>query len=86
MLGGLLTPDRGEVRVLGKKWEDDAAWIRARLGIQLQEAQLADKLTVTEALRLFRSFYREGPGVDELVATVELEGKRHGVGRHTTSP
>jgi ABC-2 type transport system ATP-binding protein len=76
MLEGLLAPDGGDVRVLGKKWETDAAWIRARLGIQLQETQLADKLTVTETLRLFRSFYREGFSIDELIATVELETKR----------
>jgi ABC-2 type transport system ATP-binding protein len=76
ILEGLLTPDAGEVRVLGKKWEDDASWIRTRLGIQLQETQLADKLTVAETLHLFRSFYREGPTVDELVAMVELDAKR----------
>jgi ABC-2 type transport system ATP-binding protein len=76
MLEGLLAPDGGDVRVLGKKWETDAAWMRARLGIQLQETQLADKLTVTETLRLFRSFYREGFSIDELIATVELETKR----------
>jgi ABC-2 type transport system ATP-binding protein len=76
MLEGLLTPDAGEVSVLGKTWEGDAPWIRARLGIQLQETQLADKLTVAETLRLFRSFYREGTSVDELIATVELASKR----------
>ena len=46
------------------------------MGIQLQETQLADKLTVGETLRLFRSFYRDGFTLDELLATVELEGKR----------
>ena len=76
ILEGLMPADAGDVRVLGKKWEDAAAWIRARLGVQLQETQLADKLTVAETLRLFRSFYREGRTVDELIATVELESKR----------
>jgi ABC-2 type transport system ATP-binding protein len=76
ILEGLLTPDAGEVLVLGKKWETDARWIRARLGIQLQETQLADKLTVEETLRLFRSFYDEGLSIDELIVTVELEAKR----------
>ena len=76
ILEGLLPADAGDVRVLGKKWESDARWIRARLGIQLQETQLTDKLTVAETLRLFRSFYTDGVDVDELIATVELESKR----------
>jgi ABC-2 type transport system ATP-binding protein len=76
ILEGLLTPDAGEVEVLGKRWASDARWLRARLGIQLQETQLADKLTVAETLRLFRSFYPDGPTVEELLALVELEAKR----------
>jgi ABC-2 type transport system ATP-binding protein len=69
-------PDAGDVEVLGKRWATDARWLRSKLGIQLQETQLADKLTVTETLRLFRSFYPEGPTIDELVAMVELDTKR----------
>ena len=76
ILEGLLTPDDGDVEVLGRRWDRDAAWIRPRLGIQLQETQLADKLTVSETLRMFRSFYDRGSTVDELLATVELESKR----------
>ncbi len=76
ILEGLLAADAGEVEVLGRQWRTDAAWIRARLGIQLQETQLAEKLTVEETLRLFRSFYPDGPTVDELLATVELTAKR----------
>ena len=76
LLEGLLAPDEGEVSVLGRRWETDAGWIRARLGIQLQETQLADKLTVNETLRMFRSFYAEGASIDELLATVGLESKR----------
>lgn len=76
ILEGLLAPDAGEVSVLGCRWADDAAALRPRLGIQLQETQLADKLTVAETLRLFRSFYPDGPTVDELLETVELASKR----------
>jgi ABC-2 type transport system ATP-binding protein len=77
ILEGLLRPDAGDVEVLGRRWATDSLWLRARLGIQLQETQLADKLTVVETLRLFRSFYPAGPTVDELLATVELETKRN---------
>jgi ABC-2 type transport system ATP-binding protein len=76
ILEGLLHADHGEVSVLGLTWARDAAALRPRLGIQLQETQLADKLTVVETLRLFRSFYPAGPTVDELLDTVELGAKR----------
>jgi len=76
ILEGLLTADAGDVEVLGQRWDRDAASLRPRLGIQLQETQLADKLTVEETLRMFRSFYPRGPSVDELLDTVELGSKR----------
>jgi ABC-2 type transport system ATP-binding protein len=76
ILEGLLAPDEGEVRVLGQSWTTDAASLRPRLGIQLQETQLADKLSVFETLSLFRSFYPDGPNVDALLETVELSSKR----------
>ena len=43
---GLTEPDSGEVQVLGLRWAADAPALRQRLGIQLQETQLSDKLTV----------------------------------------
>jgi ABC-2 type transport system ATP-binding protein len=76
ILEGLLPADAGDVEILGRRWSTDRAWLRERLGIQLQETQLADKLSVAETLRLFRSFYRDGPTVDELLQMVELESKR----------
>ena len=76
ILEGLLDPDEGEVRVLGQSWKTEAASLRPRLGIQLQETQLADKLSVFETLSLFRSFYPDGPTVDALLDTVELSSKR----------
>jgi ABC-2 type transport system ATP-binding protein len=78
ILEGLTPPDAGDVQVLGLRWEegDGGRVLRERLGIQLQETQLAEKLTVEETLRLFRSFYREGHTVDEVLALVSLEEKR----------
>ena len=77
ILEGLTLPDAGEVEVLGVRWGTghDRA-LRQRLGIQLQETQLADKLTVEETLRLFRSFYRDAQAVDDVLTLVELEEKR----------
>ena len=73
---GLTEPDSGDVEVLGLRWASDAPTLRQRLGIQLQETQLADKLTVAETLRLFRSFYANGPSVTELIGLVRLDEKR----------
>jgi ABC-2 type transport system ATP-binding protein len=76
ILEGLLAPDSGDVNVLGMRWASDERALRQRLGIQLQEAQFTDKLTVEETLRVFRSFYDRGKTIDELLALVELESKR----------
>ena len=76
ILEGLLAADEGEVEVLGQRWDRDATALRARLGIQLQETQLAEKLTVAETLRMFRSFYPRGPAADQLLDLVELGSKR----------
>jgi ABC-2 type transport system ATP-binding protein len=72
---GLLAPDAGEVDLMGLRWETDEAELRQRLGVQLQETQLSEKLTVEETVRLFRSFYREGPAVADVIATVQLNEK-----------
>ena len=73
---GLTEPDAGHVEVLGRTWDRDERALRERLGIHLQETQLSDKLTVEEMLRLFRSFYRRGRPIPELLRIVELESKR----------
>ena len=73
---GLTEPDSGDVEVLGLRWASDAQALRQRLGIQLQETQLADKLTVAETLRLFRSFFHRGPAPEDVIALVQLEEKR----------
>ena len=74
---GLTTADGGEVEVLGMHWATDATRLRQKLGIQLQDTQLSDKLTVRETLELFRGFYERGPSPDDLVALVQLQEKRH---------
>jgi ABC-2 type transport system ATP-binding protein len=73
---GLLAPDSGDVEVLGMRWNTDERTLRQQLGIQLQETQLSDKLTVTETIELFRSFYDRRRSVDDVIALVELEEKR----------
>ena len=74
---GLTTPDSGDVELLGLHWNSDARQLRQRLGIQLQDTQLSEKLTVFETLRLFRSFFDRGPGASEAIALVQLEEKKN---------
>ena len=73
---GLTLPDEGVVEVLGQRWDQHERPLRERLGIQLQETQLAEKLTVEETVRLFRSFYARGRTVDEVIDLVQLGEKR----------
>ena len=74
---GLTVPDSGEVEVLGRNWRSDADQLRQRLGIQLQDTQLSEKLTVHETVRLFRSFFRQGAPASEIIARVQLEEKQN---------
>jgi ABC-2 type transport system ATP-binding protein len=73
---GLIAPDSGDVEMLGMRWESDSNRLRQRLGIQLQDTQLSEKLTVFETVRLFRSFYHAGPSPEEAIALVQLEEKQ----------
>jgi ABC-2 type transport system ATP-binding protein len=73
---GLTDPDSGTVEILGFNWSHNAKELRQRIGIQLQETQFPDKLTVEEALRLFRSFYRRGIDIEDSIRTAQLEEKR----------
>jgi len=74
---GLLPADSGDVEVLGRRWETDEKELRELLGIQLQDTQLSEKLTVDETLTLFQSFYRDARDVGEVIDQVELGEKRH---------
>jgi ABC-2 type transport system ATP-binding protein len=72
---GLLEPTAGTVEVLGRGWGKDEREIRQKIGIQLQETQLGEKLTVLETITLYRSFYRSGREPEEVLRIVSLEEK-----------
>jgi ABC-2 type transport system ATP-binding protein len=76
MLEGLLTHDEGDIEILGLRWDGHEHELRERLGVALQETKLADRLTVAEVISLFRSFYRRGRTVEEVLDVVELGEKR----------
>jgi len=75
MLEGLLDPDEGEIRILGLTWKERGQEIRERIGVQLQETRLPDKLTAREILRLFRSFYEAGREPEEVLGQIGLTEK-----------
>ncbi|MFO0981940.1 MAG: ABC transporter ATP-binding protein [Planctomycetota bacterium] len=77
ILEGLQKPTSGEVLVLAREWRQHATELRRRIGIQLQETELYDKLSVAETVRMFRSFYARRLALDEVIASVGLTDKRN---------
>lgn len=79
-IGGLRTPDDGRVDVLGLDPQRDERQLRRRLGMQLQESQLPDRLKVWEALDLYASFHaiedRALPPWPDLLEQLGLAGSR----------
>jgi ABC-2 type transport system ATP-binding protein len=76
ILEGLREPDGGEVSVLGVDVAREADAIKPRIGVSLQTAALYPKLTVTELIDLFRSFYPTSRPTKEVIDALEL-GERH---------
>ena len=75
-IAGLRRPDAGRVRVLGWDPVADAAAVRARVGVQLQQAALPDRLRVGEAMRMFASAYGRLDQIEGLLSDWGLDGKR----------
>ena len=75
-LAGLRRPDAGTVRVLGVDPEQDGRRLRQRLGVQLQQATLPERLKVWEALELFASFYEAPSDWRRLIEQWDLTEKR----------
>ncbi len=76
ILEGLRTPDGGTVEVLGIDVSRDADALKPRIGVSLQTAALYPKLTVTEVIDLFRSFYPTPSPTAELIDALELGERR----------
>jgi ABC-2 type transport system ATP-binding protein len=72
---GLRTADEGQVSVLGLNPWRDRAELTQRLGVQLQDGQLQDRLRVAEALKLYSSFYRDPADWRELMEMLGIADK-----------
>ncbi|MFC4530832.1 ABC transporter ATP-binding protein [Sphaerisporangium dianthi] len=73
---GLRTPDGGAITVTGLDPRKDRALLRQRVGVQLQDCSLPDRLRVGEALELYASFYDRPADWRALLEEVGLGPKR----------
>jgi len=77
MIEGLQKPDSGEILIMNRHWKGNETYLRRHLGISLQETRFIDKLTTTETLRLFASFYGIGEErIAEILELIRLQDKR----------
>jgi len=74
---GLRRPTAGVIRVLGMDPQRHSRELRQRLGVQLQQAALPDRIKVWEALDLFASFYDHPADPAVLLEQWGLEEKRN---------
>jgi ABC-2 type transport system ATP-binding protein len=72
---GLRAPDTGRLSVLGLNPLKDGKALQNRIGVQLQEAQLQKRITVTEAIGLWSSLYDAPLDGHQLLVQLGIAGK-----------
>jgi len=72
VLEGLRTADSGTVEVLGLDVARHQTSVKERIGVQLQSVSLYPRLTVTELIDLFGSFFSRRVPTRELIDAVDL--------------
>ena len=73
---GLRKPDSGTIRVLNLDPQADNKMLRTRVGMQLQQSNLPDRMKVWEALDLYSAFYETPVDWKNLLKQLGLEEKR----------
>ena len=76
ILEGLRPGTSGSVRVLGLDPSHNPAALRRKIGVQLQETEFPEALTVEETMKLFGSFYPKTLSVTQVLEAVDLTEKR----------
>ena len=71
VLEGMRAPDSGRALVGGISVEKDPRGVKALIGVQLQSSAFFDRLSLTELLQVFASFY--GRRIDPMVLLKEME-------------
>ena len=74
---GLRKPDGGTVRVLGADPQQNREAVVQRIGIQLQEANLPERLKVWEAIDLMATFYEQTVPWEPLLAEWGIADKKN---------
>lgn len=74
---GLRKPDSGKIRIFGSDLQEHKYSMRERIGMQLQEGELQDRIKVKEAIKLFASFYEHPVRLEELLDEFDLVGSRN---------
>lgn len=74
MMLGLRRPTSGVIRLLGK--DPIIPSTRNHIGAMLQQVNLPEKLSVTEILKLFQSYYEHPLDIDPLIQLAGLEEER----------
>ncbi len=78
MIEGIQKPDKGEISIEGKTWQQNKSSLHQIIGISLQENHFIEKITVKETLRMFASFYKlPFTRVDEVLGMVQLDEKKN---------
>jgi len=76
ILEGLRPATSGSVRVLGLDPQQSPSELRRRLGVQLQQTEFPEALTVDETFRLFGSFYPKTLEAAKVLEAVNLTDKK----------
>ncbi len=77
MIEGIQKPDKGDITILGKKWEGNQNELHQSIGLSLQETRFIDKLTVEETMKLFAGFYQlADERVYEIISEINLDDKK----------
>ncbi len=74
---GLRRPDFGDIRVFGLHPQQDGYALRPRIGVQLQQAALQERIKVSEVLDLFSSLYPRSTDWQSLLDQLGLADKRN---------
>jgi len=74
-LVGLNKKDEGEINILGYNLENEPQRIKKMIGVQLQSPSLFPRLTVSETIGLFGSFYPQALETEEVLERVGLVHK-----------
>ena len=76
ILEGLRPATSGSVSVLGLDPQKSPSELRRRLGVQLQQTEFPEALTVDETFRLFGSFYAKTLETSKVLEAVNLTEKK----------